>query len=86
MFKGLAPEVIAALSLKCNPLVVTKGQKIIQEGEPGKEMYIIVSVRAPRCLFFRGKNGSHFVKGWFDLSLSLSLSWCTRERWRSQKR
>ena len=46
VFKGLAPEIIAALSLKCNPTVVTKGQKIIQEGEPGREMYIIISVRA----------------------------------------
>ena len=48
VFRGLAPEIIAALCLRCKPINCTRGQAIIQEGEPGKEMYMIVSVRATR--------------------------------------
>lgn len=43
LFKGLSHEIIAALCLKSKPMTCTKNQNIIQEGEPGKEMYMLVS-------------------------------------------
>jgi CRP-like cAMP-binding protein len=42
LFKGLSPEVISALSLRCKPMVITQGNVIIAEGEPGKEMYMLM--------------------------------------------
>ena len=38
LFKGLSPEVISALGMKCQPMEVMQGSVIIAEGEPGKEM------------------------------------------------
>jgi hypothetical protein len=71
LFKGLAPEVIAALCLQCKPMVCTKGQMIIQEGEPGKEMYMIIAVRKSlHC----GKDGG-------CRTLTNDILMC-RERWR----
>ena len=37
-FKGLSPEVMSALCLRCKPMAVTQGAVIIAEGEPGQEM------------------------------------------------
>eukprot|EP01043_Picozoa_sp_COSAG02_P058846 COSAG02_NODE_7394_length_3036_cov_2.135853_1_plen_78_part_10 len=42
MFRGLSTEVINALALKCRPMKVMQGHTIIKEGEPGKEMYMIL--------------------------------------------
>ena len=42
LFKGLSIEVIGALCLRCKPLLAMKNQVIIREGEPGKEMYMIM--------------------------------------------
>ena len=38
LFKGLSPEVMSALCLRCKPMAVTQGAVIIAEGEPGQEM------------------------------------------------
>eukprot|EP01052_Picozoa_sp_SAG31_P063969 SAG31_NODE_22861_length_516_cov_1.151079_1_plen_123_part_01 len=43
LFKGLSPVVIAALCMRCKPMLVVQGSVIIAEGEPGKEMYIVMS-------------------------------------------
>ena len=43
LFRGLSTEVIAALCLQCRSLLALKEQTIIRQGEPGHEMYIILS-------------------------------------------
>ena len=42
-FRGLSSEVIGALCMRCHPLIALKEQPIIRQGEPGHEMYIIMS-------------------------------------------
>ena len=43
LFKGLSHEIIAALCQRCKPMTCVKNQNIIQEGEPGREMYMLLS-------------------------------------------
>lgn len=43
LFKGLSPEVISAICLRCKNMTVMKNQNVISEGEPGKEMYMLMS-------------------------------------------
>eukprot|EP01043_Picozoa_sp_COSAG02_P010048 COSAG02_NODE_347_length_24085_cov_23.240724_12_plen_981_part_00 len=43
LFKGLSPEVIAALCLRVRPMVGMKNQLITKQGESGKEMYMVMS-------------------------------------------
>lgn len=43
IFRGLSREVITALCLRCHSLVAMKLQTIIRQGEPGTEMYIVMS-------------------------------------------
>eukprot|EP01048_Picozoa_sp_COSAG05_P011647 COSAG05_NODE_1112_length_5856_cov_11.397082_2_plen_976_part_00 len=43
LFKGLSVEVLSALCMHCKPLLAMKNMYIIREGEPGKEMYMIMS-------------------------------------------
>lgn len=43
LFKGLSTEVVSALCLRCKPMQAMRGQNIIQEGEPGKEMYMLIT-------------------------------------------
>ena len=42
-FRGLSTEVIGALCLKCKPLMCMKDQIVIRQGEPGQEMYMVMS-------------------------------------------
>lgn len=42
LFRGLSPEVISALCLRCKPISVVQGHIIIAQGEPGMEMYMIM--------------------------------------------
>ena len=43
LFQGLSKEVLSALCCKCVPMTVIKNQTVIQEGEPGQEMYMLIS-------------------------------------------
>lgn len=43
LFKGLSSEVVAALCLKVKPMLAMRDQKIINQGESGKEMYMVMS-------------------------------------------
>ena len=43
LFKGLSPEVLSALCVRCQMQVIMQGSIIIAEGEPGREMYILMS-------------------------------------------
>ena len=43
LFKGLAKEIIAALCLTARPMVAIKSQEIVTEGQPGREMFILLS-------------------------------------------
>ena len=43
LFRGLANEVVSTLCQKAKALYVMPNQKIINEGEPGKEMYMVIS-------------------------------------------
>ena len=42
MFKGLAEEILFKLCRECRPLLILKGQTVVREGTPGREMYIIL--------------------------------------------
>jgi CRP-like cAMP-binding protein/Ca2+-binding EF-hand superfamily protein len=43
LFKGMSHEVISAMCMRCVSLTVMKSQTIIRQGEPGKEMYVVMS-------------------------------------------
>ena len=43
LFRGLADEVIGALCNVARPMVVLKDQEVMTEGQPGREMYILMS-------------------------------------------
>ena len=43
LFRGLSSEVISALCNACRPLNVLAKQEVMQEGQPGNEMYMIIS-------------------------------------------
>ena len=43
LFKGLSPEVIAALCMKVKPMIAVRDQIITKQGESGKEMYMVMS-------------------------------------------
>ena len=42
LFSGLAPEILFSLCQQCRPLLILKGQQIVKEGQPVREMYIIL--------------------------------------------
>ena len=35
LFRGLSPEIISALCLRCTPMTIMAGHTIIRQGEPG---------------------------------------------------
>ena len=43
MFRGMSDEVIGALCGAVRPLSIIQGQEVITEGQPGREMYILMS-------------------------------------------
>lgn len=42
MFNGLAAEILFKLCRECRPLLILKGQTVVREGTPGRELYIIL--------------------------------------------
>ena len=42
LFKGLAEEILFKLCRECRPLLILKGQTIVKEGTPGREMYVVM--------------------------------------------
>eukprot|EP01050_Picozoa_sp_SAG11_P010790 SAG11_NODE_1102_length_5866_cov_2.173574_3_plen_159_part_00 len=43
LFKGLTDEIIAAICFRARPLVAIKGQEIMTEGLPGREMFLLLT-------------------------------------------
>ena len=43
LFKGLAPEIIAAICLAARPMMAIKNQEVMSEGMPGREMFMLLS-------------------------------------------
>lgn len=42
-FRGLSTEVIGAICMRCRSLLAVKDQTVIRQGEPGVEMYVVMS-------------------------------------------
>ena len=51
LFRGLGDEIIFQLCLAAKPVLALKSQVIIEEGQPGTEMYLLMhgEVEVTRC-------------------------------------